>query len=215
MTVTRVAIIGGSFNPPTISHALLGLEILRTCQDIIDDVWYLPSNHHPHAGLHDHKAERPDYETRLKWVKEMVSDIHAQSCDLLGRSGGVRICEIERDFDRPCYAKDVLEALSKRHLNHEFYWVIGSDCFEDLHKWAYIDWLADNVTFIVYPRPGFSSRRQGLLEINMMQDIETRVLEPGEVIVTNVSSSFVRQHPHATWALTPRVAKAWAEHQKG
>lgn len=202
--MTSIALIGGSFNPPTISHALMGLEILRVCA-FVDEVWYVPSNHHPHADRHPSKAARPPFEERVAWVRAMVEDLQAQT------RGVVRVCDIESQFTSPCYAKDVLEMLQRICRDHTFYWVIGSDCFEDLHTWMYYEWLAEHVTFIVYPRPGYSGRRQELLQINQPATVKTLVLTPQDVIVSNVSSTFVRNNPDASWAMTPGVAACFRE----
>jgi len=118
------------------------------------------------------------------------------------------LCLEEERFDGPCYAKDVLESLMSRNAGIDFRWVIGSDCLLDLPRWRYYDWLRDNVSFIVYPRPGYSDRDMQLRDI-VLEGLDLEILTPGQVIVSNVSSTFVRNNPDAKWAMTRSVADLW------
>src|SRR5690606_7304538 len=43
--VTRVALLGGSFNPPHVGH-LLAAHYVRATQGV-DEVWLMPSHNHP------------------------------------------------------------------------------------------------------------------------------------------------------------------------
>ena len=43
--MTRVALFGGSFNPPHVAHQLVALYILET-QDV-DELWFVPTYAHP------------------------------------------------------------------------------------------------------------------------------------------------------------------------
>ncbi len=45
-----VAILGGSFDPPTISHLQLASETLNTCPTI-DEVWIIPCGSRPDKKL--------------------------------------------------------------------------------------------------------------------------------------------------------------------
>lgn len=218
--MTTVAIIGGSFNPPTLQHMIVGLEILRVRPDV-DEVWYLPSNHHPYAGQQKSKGEHPPFLYRVHLVEQMICDMIQPSGDMRGDPYCVKVCQIEGEFNTACYTKDVLVKLKERHPKHKFYWVVGGDCLVDLHNWKHYKWLQENVGFLVYPRPGTDERKfeQGLTNANH-KDIH--VLEG--VITSNISSTYVRNNPKATWAQPPHMVGAyppdpfelaeWEEHQE-
>src|SRR5262245_44238416 len=43
--MTRVALFGGSFNPPHVVHQLIGLYVLET--QPVDELWFVPTYAHP------------------------------------------------------------------------------------------------------------------------------------------------------------------------
>lgn len=109
----------------------------------------------------------------------------------------MQVSTIEFSMRGECYTKNVVEALMALHPHHEFMWVVGTDCVKDFPKWKYIEWVLENVTMIVYPRPGYAYEGG---------------LGPKHIILSDVplvdaSSSRVRAGD--TSLLTPSVARYW------
>ena len=46
----NIAVLGGSFDPPTISHLQLASETLNVCP-LIDEVWIIPCGERPDKRL--------------------------------------------------------------------------------------------------------------------------------------------------------------------
>lgn len=115
--MVRVAVFGGSFNPPHVGHGLVAAWLYWSGR--VDEVWLLPAHHHPFA-----KALAP-------------FDARVPMCDALARAVGpwVRTCAIEAELPSPSYSIQTLDALASRHPSHRFQLVIGADVVSDLPRW--------------------------------------------------------------------------------
>ncbi len=63
----RVGILGGSFNPPTIGHQLMAVEVLNL--NLVDEVWMVP------CGYREDKKYPVSDEQRLEMTKLLIEDI--------------------------------------------------------------------------------------------------------------------------------------------
>src|SRR6185436_15273951 len=78
----RVALYGGSFNPPHVAHQLAALYVLET--QPVDELWFVPCFKHPFE-----KALEP-FEDRLEMCRRAVAPLgpRARVSDVEGRLGG-------------------------------------------------------------------------------------------------------------------------------
>lgn len=137
----KVALIGGTFNPPTKCHIEIGCGILSL--SLADEVWYVPNDKHPFRGIQPKKAHVLSFDQRIDLLQASLENM---SRDVRER---MKICEVDRGTTN--ITKETISSL-RRVYSHEFLWVLGTDCVNEWHKWANIDWLLENVTFIVFPR---------------------------------------------------------------
>ncbi|MCO4773265.1 MAG: nicotinate (nicotinamide) nucleotide adenylyltransferase [Deltaproteobacteria bacterium] len=131
----RVALLGGSFNPPHICHVLMSVYLLETVG--IDEVWWLPV--HRHAFAKD-AVLRP-FEHRLAMCREVAEPYP-----------GVRVDDIERWLAPPSYTFDTVAALRAAHEDCTFSWLIGSDILPELHLWHRWTELREQLRFVVVGR---------------------------------------------------------------
>jgi len=131
----RVALLGGSFNPPHICHVLLSVYLLETVD--FDEVWWLPV--HRHAFAKD-STLRP-FEHRLAMCNEVAAAYPR-----------IKVDDIERWLEPPSYTFDTLASLRAAHKDHAFSWLIGSDILPDLHRWHRWEELAETLRFVVVGR---------------------------------------------------------------
>jgi nicotinate-nucleotide adenylyltransferase len=133
--VTRIGLLGGSFDPPHNAH----LALARTALDHLrlDELWWLPQGHaYQKARALSSKADR----------RAMIE---------LAIAGEPRFrledCELERDG--PTYSIDTLRELSARQ-QADWFFIIGQDQYANLHTWR--DWpeLLQRVTLAVAAREG-------------------------------------------------------------
>lgn len=130
----RVALFGGSFNPPHLAHALVVAWALAGGE--VDEVWAIPTNGHPFG-----KPLAP-FADRL------------EMCRLaFGFSGRVRVLDVECE-PRVHYSIDTIRRLAGGYPECRWRWLMGSDATVDAPKWkdfAEIERLAPP---LVIPRKG-------------------------------------------------------------
>jgi nicotinate-nucleotide adenylyltransferase len=132
----RVAIYGGSFNPPHIGHALVAAWIRWT--DQADAVWLLPA--------FQHAFDKPlaPWPLRLALTQALA--------DTLGP--WARVEPIEADLPVPSFTIHTLETLAARHPTCSFSLVIGADVLGQLSQWKDVTRLRQRFPLIVVGRQG-------------------------------------------------------------
>lgn len=136
----RVALFGGSFDPPHLGHkavvdALLALEY-------VDKVIIMPTFLNPFKSSSCAPAQ-----LRLQWLSEIFSDYK-----------NVEISSFEVDKKRKVASIESVEHLQECY--QMIYLVIGADNLASLPKWYQFEKLKKSVTFIVASRDGISVPRE-------------------------------------------------------
>lgn len=133
----KVGLLGGTFNPPHIGHLIMANEVKHALQ--LDEVRLMPTSIPPH------KADPSDAtpEQRLRMVEIAVSD-----------TPGLHSSSFEVDRGGVSYTFDTMKALTEQEPGTEFFFIIGGDMIDMLHKWYKIDELMNIVTFVGVARPG-------------------------------------------------------------
>ena len=140
-----LAVLGGSFNPPHLGHALLPGYLLA--RGDADRVLVAPCWDHPLG-----KSLAP-FERRMSWMRlalahyderVLVSGIEAE---LAAERGG-----------RPSYTLELLEACAARYPEYRVRLVVGSDIVRsgETDRWHRWDVIAERFEPIVVPRAGWS-----------------------------------------------------------
>jgi len=134
----RIAVYGGSFNPPHVGHAMVAAWLRWT--DRADEVWLVPVHGHPFA------KDLVSYADRLALVEAVAAGVP-----------GARACDLERDLPVPSYTIDTLDALAARHPEHAFRLVVGADTLSEVHRWKDWDGIERRYRPIVVGRQGYPS----------------------------------------------------------
>ena len=135
---TRIALFGGSFNPPHLGHRqvveyLCGLEAF-------DEIWIVPAFDHPF------EKNLAPYEDRVKM------------CGLFVQGTKAKVSRIEEDLaQKPSYMIDTLRALKKKNPGVKFSIVVGSDIKPELEQWKDIGALKKEAEFFFIPRAGIEN----------------------------------------------------------
>ena len=163
----KIGILGGSFNPIHIGHAILANYITQYTD--IEQLWLMVSPQNPL------KSEISDsYDVHRLAMAELV----ASKCENVITSG------FEFTLPKPSYTISTLEALTKKFPHHEFVLIIGADNWQYFNKWKDSDLILKNHDIYVYPRKGY--------EINIPDDLKDKVYSLDSPIV-EVSSTFIRE----------------------
>lgn len=163
----KIGVLGGSFNPIHIGHAIL-VNYITQCTDI-EQLWLMVSPQNPL------KSELPQsYDVHRLAMTELV----ASKCDNVITSG------FEFTLPKPSYTVDTLKALREKFPQHEFVLVIGADNWQNFEKWK--DWqeILDKHNILVYPRMGS--------EIVIPDDLCNKVEKLDSPII-EISSTYIRE----------------------
>jgi nicotinate-nucleotide adenylyltransferase len=157
----RVAFLGGSFDPPTISHIQIACEIYNKI-DNIDEVWISPCG----DGREDKSLKTP-YKHRLKMLK-LIKD------DLLNENIPIIISEYEGN-NKWLPTLFLMRELHKNYPDKNFIFVIGSDLFEKIQTWKPDPIkLLEEVEFLIISRDKypFIENKPGIKYPNKYQVLE-------------------------------------------
>ncbi len=117
----RVAIYGGSFNPPHVCHQLVVLYALETRP--LDEVWLVPCFRHAFD-----KALAP-FDLRMDWCRRLIEPFQSRC----------RVLEIEKEMGETSRTLHTLEALEKRYPACSFSLILGSDIHSETADWYRFD----------------------------------------------------------------------------
>jgi nicotinate-nucleotide adenylyltransferase len=133
----RIGIFGGTFDPVHMGHLILAEQ----CRDQarLDEVWFLPSYHPPHKAA----GQITRYEHRCDMIELAIAGHPA-----------FRLDRIEKELPPPSYTAETLAELRRRHPDHEFHLLMGSDQLPDLPLWYEPARVVEQAGLVVVPRPG-------------------------------------------------------------
>lgn len=133
----RVAVYGGSFNPPHFGHAWVATWLRWA--DRADEVWLVP------AFDHAFDKNLAPFSLRVRCCEAMAAAV----------GPALRVSTIEAELPAPSYTVRTLDTLSARHPEHRFQLVIGADNVPSLPLWR--EWPRIEATYapIVVGREGY------------------------------------------------------------
>jgi nicotinate-nucleotide adenylyltransferase len=140
---TRVGILGGAFNPPTIGH--LELAQAAVARKAVDEVWITPCLGHAFG------KQLVDYDHRVKMCALMlpISSLNSPSKmsvfsyeETLNLTSGHTYDFITQLLADPLFAA------------YEFSYIIGQDNADTINSWYRYEDLLKMIPFLVFPRVG-------------------------------------------------------------
>lgn len=136
--MSRIGILGGTFDPPHIGHMIIAKEVQLTCG--FDEIWFIPTNDPPHK-----KQANAHAQDRFAMVQEMLHNEPTW-----------KVIDIELKREGKSFTIDTMIALKKLHPNNDFHFIIGADMVEYLPKWYKINELMEIASFVCVQRPMYS-----------------------------------------------------------
>jgi nicotinate-nucleotide adenylyltransferase len=132
----KIALFGGSFDPPHVAHQMACLYVLQTYD--VDELWMVPCYQHP-------------FDKRMAPYAHRVAMCRLAAAPLGPR---VLVSTIEEELGGPSYTLTTVRALTARHPEHEFFLTIGADLLRERERWHGAAELLETVRFIVLGRAG-------------------------------------------------------------
>jgi nicotinate-nucleotide adenylyltransferase len=144
--VKKLALLGGSFDPPHLGHLLLAASALWSLEP--DELWLVPVYRHPFA-----KSLAP-FEDRVAMTRLAAAPFGSQ----------VRVSLIEETLAATGGKGTSVELL--RHLRGDdpqrsLLWVMGADLAAETHRWADFDEVQRLSTVVWFNRQGHPSLPHG------------------------------------------------------
>jgi len=159
----RVAVFGGSFNPPHVSHALAAVYALSVAP--IDEVLVVPVFRHPFA------KELAPYEDRLEMCRRAVGWIPR-----------VAISTVEAELGGDSLTLRTIEHLRATHPDWSLRLLIGADVLGDLPKWHRFDRIAELAPPFILGRAGVETPEAPLPVLPAISSTEVRAaLAAGQI----------------------------------
>ncbi|WP_456381759.1 nicotinate (nicotinamide) nucleotide adenylyltransferase [Hydrogenimonas sp.] len=130
----KIAIFGGSFDPPHLGHLEIIEKALQTLD--IEKLVVVPARISPFKRGHTAPPE-----LRLAWLKKMTAF-----------DPRIEVSDIELRKEGPSYTIDTVNHFAR--FFDTIYFIIGADNLKELHRWHRFDELNRKVKWVVASRDG-------------------------------------------------------------
>lgn len=134
----HIGLYFGSFNPIHTGHLIVANHVIEHSE--IDKIWFVVSPHNP---LKDAHSLLNEYD-RLHLVNLAIED-----------NPKFRASNVEFHLPKPSYTIDTLTYLTEKFPLEQFSIIMGSDSFQNIHRWKNFEQLVSRYSFVIYNRPGF------------------------------------------------------------
>lgn len=125
----RIALFGGSFNPPHMGHLFVCNYLLHV--EDFDELWIIPTYHHAF------EKELISFEHRVNMCKIMAHIADGNFGSPPDYHGKVQVLEIEKELAYDGKENRTVDTVNrlKEIYQDDFTVIIGSDCVNKLHTW--------------------------------------------------------------------------------
>lgn len=134
----KVAILGGSFDPPHVGHALTAQAVLTHCPDI-ERVYWTP------CGQHAWGKDMADSAHRLRMVRDAIADLNDPRHQVFDH-------EVVHGLTGRTW--DLARSVRATYPDLDFGFVIGMDNANRFAEWHEPEKLAAEFPFVVVAREG-------------------------------------------------------------
>ena len=138
----KVGLYFGSFNPVHNGHLIIANHILN--ETPLEKIWFIVSPQNP-------------FKTESTLLNE-YQRLHLLNLAIENDSR-IKISDVEFNLPRPSYTSVTLLYLQEKYPAHEFSIIMGSDSFQNLHKWKNYEFIIKNHSIYIYQRPGFEIKK--------------------------------------------------------
>lgn len=134
----KIGLYFGSFNPVHNGHLIIANYAVNETD--LNQVWFVISPQNPFKQ----SASLLNEHNRLHLVQLAIEG-----------ENKLRASSVEFGLPKPSYTVDTLAYLTEKYPDHEFAILMGSDGFENLHKWKNHSVITAGHQIYIYKRPGF------------------------------------------------------------
>ncbi len=147
----KIGLYFGSFNPIHIGHLIIAGHILN--ETSLQKIWFVVSPQNPFK----HSTSLLNEYDRLHLVQKAIEpDIRLRAID------------IEFSLPKPSYTIHTMAYLQEKYPSYEFSIIMGSDSFQNIHKWKNGEAILERYPILVYRRPGFEIEKAGQPNVTIL-----------------------------------------------
>lgn len=142
----KICLFGGSFDPVHSGHLTIAEAAVRECG--LDRVMFLPAAESP---FKQGKAHLFSDAQRLELLRLATAD-----CPW------AEVSELDLQLPPPSWSWRLVEHFRAAYPEAQLCWLLGTDQWQELHRWARYDYLREALHFIVYHRGEAPQPREGV-----------------------------------------------------
>lgn len=163
----KTGLFFGSFNPIHIGHLIIANHFIEHSD--LEEVWFIIS---PQSPFKKKASLLPDHH-RFALVQCAVED-----------HPNLKASNIEFGLPQPSYTVQTLAFLAEKYPNKDFALIMGEDNLIHIDKWKNSDFILENYSIYVYPRPNIErSSFHNLPNIKIIDNVPQM----------EISASFIRK----------------------
>jgi nicotinate-nucleotide adenylyltransferase len=148
----NIGLYFGSFNPVHSGHLIIANHILNETD--LEKIWFIVSPQNP---FKTNSTLLNEY-NRLHLLKLATED-----------DSRIKVSDIEFNLPKPSYTSVTLAHLLEKNPKHKFSIIMGSDSFQNLHKWKNAEYIIKNYPIYVYLRPDFEIHDHVNAKVNIVE----------------------------------------------
>ena len=152
----KIGLYFGSFNPIHVGHLIIANHVANNTN--LNQVWFVIS---PQTPFKQNSTLLNEYH-RLYLVQSSIEG-----------ENKLKASKVEFQLPKPSYTVDTLTYLIEKFPIHEFSIIMGSDSYQNLHKWKNYEVILNNHKLYIYKRPGFDV----IEETNNIEILKAPLLE--------------------------------------
>lgn len=179
----KIAILGGTFDPPHYGHLRTALEIKEIFN--CDEVWFIPAAHPPHK---DSKQITPFF------YRKRMLEVALKDYDFF------KLKDIEASLPKPSYTINTIKELKKLYPENTHNLIIGSDAFKEIDKWKSGNEIINYCNLIIVIRDLRDEEEVLKIKETEFKDTPFIKIDPFEIssLPQNVSEKNAIYYAHVT-----------------
>ena len=142
----------GSFNPVHTGHLIIANHFLNFTD--LRKIWFVVSPQNP---FKEQSSLLNEYH-RLHLLKLAIED-----------DNRIKALDIEFNLPKPSYTATTLIHLEEKYPGYKFRIIMGSDSFQNLHKWKNYQSIVKNYSIYVYRRQGFEVKNDVNADLTIVE----------------------------------------------
>lgn len=160
MSMKKIGLLGGTFDPIHVGHLNLAFELMEKKQ--LDQVWFIPVQLNPHKTAQDPPVS---FDHRLAMTQLAIEGIPCFD-----------VKDVERQRPPPSYTIHTLQALiAEEAFNpspHQFYLLMGEDALPGFIRWHLPEEIVRLVPLLIGSRSGIWQYEMGAYSLPIREAIQ-------------------------------------------